>query len=69
MKSHSRVENIIVETNGLTIHFSDGEAEFYSISRESRLEMALWLLTAEIKEKRKANVASTETETKESQAL
>ena len=69
MKSHSRVENIIVETNGLTIQFSDGEADFYPISRESRLEMALWLLTAEIKEKRKANVASTETETKENQAL
>jgi len=29
----------------------------------------LWLLTAEIKEKRKANVASTEIETKENQAL
>ena len=69
MKSRFRVENIIVETNGLTIQFSDGEADFYPISRESRLEMALWLLTAEIKEKRKANVASTETETKENQAL
>jgi len=31
--------------------------------------MALWLLTAEIKEKRQANVASTEIETKENQAL
>ena len=69
MKSHSKVENIIVETNGLTIQFSDGGADFYPISRESRLEMALWLLTAEIKEKRKANVASTETETQENQAL
>ena len=68
MKSHSRVENIIVETNGLTIQFSDGEADFYPISRESRLEMALWLLTAEIKEKRKANVASTEIETQKNQA-
>jgi len=69
MKSPSKIENIIVETNGLTIHFTDGGAEFYPISRESRLEMALWLLTAEIKEKRKANVASTETETKEGQSL
>lgn len=69
MTSHSKVENIIVETNGLTIQFSDGGADFYPISRESRLELALWLLLAEVEEKRKANVASTEIETKENQAL